>query len=368
MTREPGRLWVALTAMFGLGAAGAGPPVAGDVALEYRAVAGCPGEHVFRERAADMFRFQDPFVLPGKGATHRMRIEIEPHGKGYRGTLGVLGPDGVERTASEERADCDALVFAVAHRVPLAMLDFPAEPAAASDPPPPAAPAIDPHVLEEIQKRLDRLEEKSEAQDEKNKTLEQANRALYLRVAILENELKRRMNLSYTLSTGLLLTANLTSVPGPGVWIGGDLRINPLSFGIELRAVLPAQFDVGRFDTDLSHFVALATPCGRYWIFFGCFVAGAGMQVTHDSNFEGLAPGQSPTAFSPLVQLGGRLGVEVPLGDTFAIRGWAELLYGTPSWRENYISNNQLISADRPDVSAFFGAGVVLKFGDEGEK
>ena len=171
------------------------------------------------------------------------------------------------------------------------------------------------------------------------------------------------MDLTYTLSAGVLMTANLTSNVGPGVWVAGDLRSGPLMLGLDLRAVLPSRVEVGPFDRDLSQLVGLLTPCGRYSVFFGCAVAGAGVQISHDSNY----PTDTPTGFGPLVQLGARVGVEVPLGESrFAIRGWGEVLYTTPSWEFGYVDEG--VYADRPDVSGFFGLGFVVKLGKEGVK
>jgi hypothetical protein len=235
----------------------------------------------------------------------------------------------------------------------------PASPAPAGAPPADSVP--DRRDQEKVWRRLDRLEEATRAQDGKIEALGE-------QLAKLKNglagEKKRNMNLTYALSTGVLMTANLTSNVGPGVWLAGGLRSGPLMLGIDLRAVLPSQVVVGPYDLDLSQLVGLLTPCGRYSVFFGCVVAGAGVQIGHDSNVGILPPGQSNTQSSPLVQLGGRLGVEVPLGESrFAVQGWGEVLYTTPSWEFRY--NHGEFVTERPDVSAFFGLGFVVKLGEE---
>ena len=144
-----------------LGAGGA-PPVAGNVALEYHVPPGCPEEAAFRERAADMFAFRDPFVAAGTRASSTLRVEITREGKGFRGTLTLLGADGNAAASTQERhGNCDALVFMLAHRVRLALRSAPVAPAA-----PPPAPVLDPRV-EALGRRLDRLEETNEAQDAK---------------------------------------------------------------------------------------------------------------------------------------------------------------------------------------------------------
>lgn len=338
--------------------------MAGDVALEYRHPDGCPGEAAFRERAADMFDFHDPFVAADAPAARRLRIEIERERKGYRATLTLESADGTAQGSSVERHEsCDTLVYVLAHR--MRMITLPA-PAPTTTPPPPApqappSPPLDARGEKDVWRRLDRLEETNEAQDRKIKA---QNEQIAKLARDLENERRKKMDLTYTLSAGVLMTANLTSNVGPGVWLGGDLRSGPLSVGVELRAVLPSPVAVGPYDRDLSQFVGLLTPCGRYSVFFGCAVAGAGMHLDYDSNYH---PDVEPAYLAPLVQLGGRIGVEVPLGESrFALRGWGEVLYSTPSVEFGYPEEGVFV--DRPDVSAFFGLGFVVKLGKEGEK
>jgi hypothetical protein len=345
-------LGAALAAVLCVGAGPPPAPVERDVTLSYRAAEGCPGEGAFRERVADLYGFRDPF--PRAGASWSVDIAIEPTDGGYQGTLRLLAADGTVRSRLTERHEiCDGLAYVLAHRVRLlvaprvraeAIARPPAESGAAGE--------------RDLARRLDRLEEKVEAHEEKLRTQREQIKKL-----TRDLEELKKMNLTYTLSAGVLMTANLTSDVGPGVWVGGDLRSGPLSLGLELRGVLPARFEVGPYDTDVSSFVGLLTPCGRYSVFFGCAVAGVGVQIDHDSNFGAVAPGYETTGFVPLVQLGGRIGVEVPLGESrFALRGWGEVLYSTPSV---YFGYNDEFFADRPDVSAFFGLGLVVKLGDQ---
>jgi hypothetical protein len=173
------------------------------------------------------------------------------------------------------------------------------------------------------------------------------------------------MDLTYALSAGALITANLTPNVGPGVWLGGEVRAGPISLGLELRAVLPSRVQVGPYDTDLSNYVALVVPCGRYSYFFGCVVAGGGLRIDYDSN----APDGDTTGAGSMLQLGARLGGEVPFAENrFAVRAWGEVLYSTPSYFIGYDAVNGVnpkYGWDRPDVSAFFGLGFVVKFGDK---
>lgn len=91
------------------------------------------------------------------------------------------------------------------------------------------------------------------------------------------------MDLTYALSTGVLITANLTPNVGPRVWLAGEFRAGPLSMGMELRAVLPSRVPRGPYETDLSSYGALVVPCGRYTYFFGGVVAGGGFNMDYDT-------------------------------------------------------------------------------------
>jgi hypothetical protein len=344
------------TCVAGLLCLGASPS-RGNVALEYRGPPGCPGEATFRDRTEDMYDFQEVFVPDGPGTPFLLQVTIEHIGTGYRGTIKLLNEDGSVRARIVELHEhCDALTYLVAHRVRLMVSpDRPAPP-----PAPPPETERGPRD-QRVSRRLDRLEETTEDHDEKIKALDQRIRVLNEQITRLERE---KMDLTYTLAAGALMTLNLTSNVGPGVWVSGGLWSGPLGLGLDLRAVLPSRVVIGPHDADLSQFVGLLTPCGRYSIFFGCAVAGAGVQIDADTDVE-LAPGQSATQFGPLVQLGGRVGVEVPLGETrFAIRGWGEILYSTPAVEYSYSDGS---SAYRPDVSGFIGLGFVVKLGDQQE-
>jgi len=348
-----GRL--AMVVALGLCASGARAqsPVARDVTLDYRAPDACPDELAFRERAADAFGLRDPFAPRGVTAASRMRVEITSNAKGYGAVISVLDPNGKALSSSTEAHDnCDALVWVLGHRMAMIIVT----PAAAPVPAPPAKNADD----TEIRRRLGALEERTKDQEETIRAL---------RKALEEAEKKEPMDLSFVLSAGALLTANLTSNPGPGAWVSGAVRTGPLSLGLELRGVFPSRAEVGPFDFDLTQVVALLTPCGRYSYFFGCAVAGAGAEIHHDSNYRSSSSGP-PVGYTdayPRVQLGGRLGVEVPFGDSrFAGQVWGEVLYATPPLFEVYEETGA--RWDSQSVSAFFGLGLVIKLGDEGAK
>ncbi len=332
------------------------PTEPGDVALEYRVPATCPDEQAFRERTADLFDFHDPFVPTGSRATTNIRVEIEHDATGYHGTVTIYEPasGGSVRTSTEDHKSCESLVWILSHRMAMII----EKPSFALTPGKPAAPAPSAEDTA-TQRRLDAVEEALEDQREVNKNLDAKIAALQKTL----NEEKRRMDLTYALSAGALLTANLTSNVGPGAWVGGELRTGPIALGLELRTVFPAPVAAGPYDYDLSQYVALLTPCGRYSYFFGCVVAGAGAQLSYDSTF----PGGTKSRTSPLIQLGGRIGLEIPFGESmFAGRAWGEVLYSTPPTLINYIFPDVTYTGARPDVSAFFGLGLVAKFGKEG--
>lgn len=337
---------------------------AGDTALDYRVPGpSCPSEETFRERVSDLYGFEDPFVPNGIRAHTLVRIEVSKTRAGYRGSILVVDPATsqlLRQSAEEEQASCDDLVWVLSHRMRLVISPKPT----ATRP----APAQDPKKDAEILRRLDALEETTGDQDA---TIQRLRLKITTLEEALAEEKKRKMDLNYALSVGAFLTANLTNNVGPGVWVGGELRTGPISLGLELRTVLPSSIaseplpTYGVLDYDLSQYVALLTPCGRYSYFFGCAVAGAGAQLVYDSNF----PGGAKSAVDAILQLGGRVGLEVPLGDTrFAGRAWGEVLYTTP---HTFVSYNEPDTGvrhptPRPDVSGFFGLGLVLRFGKEG--
>jgi hypothetical protein len=219
--------------------------------------------------------------------------------------------------------------------------------------------------VEELRKRY---EEQVAARQKEARRHEEEMEELRAGVKAMQGELKKRtvvtMDLTGALSAGALITANLTPNVGPAVQVGGELRAGPFSFGLDLRSILPSRVQVGPAKDpdryDVSQYVALAVPCGRYSYFFGCVVAGAGFQ------FDAAPAGQQSFVHG-LLQLGGRLGVEIPFAENrFAVRGFGEVLYSTPGVRLHYYLDGVSIDEwDRPDVSALFGVGLVVKLGNQ---
>jgi len=333
------------------------------VTLEYLvdpAAAGCPGEGDLREWVADAYDFAEPFVAAGSDATSHLRIEIARGAKGYRGTISIVDDGGaVLASSAEVHEDCDALVGTLARRVRLVVFRPPAPPA------PPTAPALacDPCSDRKVfQRGLDAVNEKNEEQDAKLARLLQQNAQLDAEL----KGLKDKMDWTYVISAGALMTVNLTSNVGGGAWVAGEGRYGPLSLGLELRGVFPSAVNLGPYDFDVSQMVALATPCGRYSYFFGCVVAGGGVQIDHDTDAFGAGVG-FPAAIEGFWTVGARIGVEVPFGESrFGARAWGEVLVGAPRVVENYDPGGYRWRT--PDVSGFFGLGLVVRFGEEGAK
>jgi hypothetical protein len=343
--------------------------------LEYtRGPAKCPSEESFRgEVAAKLDGISDHFDASGAAV---VRVWFEKVGDDYRGTLEFTNAAGkkelpVSATDESCKVVARALGSSAATYIPAELWQRPAIPMAPPPAPPSqAAPACDPcaaSATDQLTRMRRELDEQGARIDEQGEQIADLRKRL-------DGERKKTkdMDLTGALSAGALITANLTSNVGPGVWIGGEARSGPLSLGLEARVVLPAPVRVdsapayaGTVDFDLSQVVGLLTPCGRYLYFFGCAVAGAGVQIAYDSDPRGPF-----TNFFPLVQLGGRVGIEVPLGQTaFAVRGWGEVLYSTPPTRVGYRPDeDHVYRVERPSVSAFFGLGFVVKLGGKGAR
>lgn len=360
------RLVIVALAVPCLGAAPA--PTHGDITLDYRGLAECPGEAALRERTADMFDFQDPFVPPGASGSLRIRITLDRIQPGSRPRAAVVrqspgstggprfhadlevvdsGGATVARTA-EEHVDCDALVWLLSHRLRLAI------------------PAVT--MASEVGKRVKTLEQRVDR-------LEVESRATRQSVADLEKRSqppasapakppvpppeppKQKPGWSFVLGAGALMTAGLTATVGPGAWLDGQARNGALGLGFEFRTVLPSRMTVGIHDFDLSQFTLLLSSCLKYSIAFGCAVAGGGIQIHYERAL-------GPATWVPFIQFGGRIGVEVPLGDTgYAARAWTDVIHLAPNSGWIYSDGNgQVTNVRRPDVSAFFGLGGAYRF------
>lgn len=172
-----------------------------------------------------------------------------------------------------------------------------------------------------------------------------------------------RMDLTIGLSAYGLMTVGLTANVGPGFGIGVDVRGEVFSLGVEVRGVLPAvAYAADPYDPtsnvtprpgafDLSQWTGLLVPCGRYKYFVGCAVAQAGGFVLH---------GDLDDVFRWAVAFGPRVGLEVPLGERFAVFGFGEALF-TPAVAGIYETERN-VEWKQSIVSGFFGAGLSVNF------
>jgi len=307
-------------------------------------------------------------AAPGPMPTHVLTVRLEWEAPGFRGVAELRdAKGGVVMVRETLERTCAAAVDRMVVVVLLSVFP-PRPPPAPASPAPPAPPVCGPcddALRKETNARRAEVETERDARraeiDELRRKLEAVGNDLQ---APRRKGYGRGMDLTFALSTGALITGNLTSNVGPGVWFGAEAGSGPIVLGLELRAVLPSPVSVPPYDFDFSQMGALLTPCGRYSYFFGCVVAGAGVQISHDSNYD--TP-SGPTLFLPLVQIGGRAGVEVPFGDSpFAGRAWGEVLYSTPGAGVFYDGSGKFWI--RPDVSVFVGLGIVYKFGDAGAR
>jgi hypothetical protein len=169
--------------------------------------------------------------------------------------------------------------------------------------------------------------------------------------------------ITFALSTGAFITLGLTNNVGGGVLLGGEVHSGIFAMGLEGRVTLPSQFGPNRladhFDNrDISRFQGSLVPCARYWYVFGCAVLAVGAEV-------GYAPqSDNPTSVAPVWEFGPRLGAEIPLNKTFAVRAWGEVLINPVpayyTWSENDV---QFARQDITYVAGFIGAGLVIHFG-----
>lgn len=333
-------------------------PRPGRVKLVYSLATGtrgCDDEAFFRRMVASELEVPDPFV-PAGPATHELEVRIQKDAPGFRATVRLRDAAGKEVYYRDflERTCADAVDRAVI----VSMLTvFPPARKSTGPPAPPPPPAATVDMASVLERRLAELLAREKAQDEKLESLE-------ARLWALENawtgtkkkEKQTTMDITFALSAGALLTAALTPDVGPGVWLGGEGRSGPISVGVQARVALPSRVHVGPDEFDFSQYAGLLVPCGHYKYFFGCAAVGGGMDLsyTSDPHFR------KHSIFVAILQLGGRLGAEIPFGDSIVgARAWGEILYTTPPSTTYYIETK--LQWDRPEVSAFFGLGLVVK-------
>ncbi|MFO0593169.1 MAG: hypothetical protein U0441_36840 [Polyangiaceae bacterium] len=331
---------------------------------------GCDDEAFFRRMLRSELEIPDPFE-PSGPATHALLVRIERDSPGFRAIVRLRNAEGREVFARDylERTCSDAVDRAVI----VTMLVFPASdapPPPPPAPPPPATAAPAPQETAEDEK-ISTLEARARAEE---RTIE----ALQARILALEtarnNEREKgtqRMDIAWALAAGGLMTANVTPDVAPGIWLEGQGRVGPFSLGVELRGALPSNVPVYIYTFDQSEAIASLLPCFHYLYFFGCAKIGAGLQIAYDSDNHNNVPGYEiySTAISSLYQTGARLGGEVFFGDTpVGAKAWAEMLFSWPHHDIYYKDPDGFHDWVRPDLSAYFGLGLVVKLGGDGAK
>ncbi len=157
------------------------------------------------------------------------------------------------------------------------------------------------------------------------------------------------------------MTLGLTNDTGGGLLVGGEVHGGFLALGVEARAIFPSEFGpklIGDDVLDYSRLQGSLVPCVKYWYVFGCGVLTVGAQVSQSSI---RVPN---TVVDPIWEVGPRLGAEIPLGDTFAVRAWGEVLFNPNPKNYGFGVDGVLVSEKQISGAAgFVGAGLVAHFG-----
>jgi hypothetical protein len=330
---------------------GEGQPVEGAVALEYvlgKGAGGCPGEADFRERTQASFDYADPFVASGTAAPVKIRVAVAKAGPRYRGTVTILAEGRAARESAEEHENCDALVWVLANRMTLAIARKP-KPACPACPRCEACPAPEPCPAPVPSKPEPPKEETCDAACVKKKVDELCQKYGHC----------PNMGPTLAIMGGGLLTAGWASVVGPGAFLGGEVKWEKFSIGVEARGTFPTQaqrYYKSPPTSDLFSFSGLIVPCGRYKWLLGCGLVEVGQWTfTVPNDPKG-------NASDLLLSLGLRGGVDVPLAAGFSIRGFADFAFHPLAPYVDVTDHTDPSQSIRtwqlPWISGFFGLAV----------
>lgn len=334
--------------------ASAGAPRGGP-RLEYRqGPHECLSEKEFRHEVA--IAVQDGIDHFDDGAPDVVRVSFEKIPQGYRGTIEYTDASGAKDVPEvQTSANCEILArwvaSSVSETIPRALApSCPASPAPSC----PACPAPSCSSCPGCGTSQSRPPLPAPSP-----------------IPALSSNPRWRMDLSVGVSTYVMMTAFLSADVGPAVAVGGEVRGEVFGVGAELRFVVPSrayardpipgatssypqEFDIGLL-------AASFVPCARYSYFVGCGVAQLGaLTYKTDNYFEVTAT----------FGVGPRLGFEVPFAERFAVFGFGEVLFAPaqallrfslpdPKYPNEPPANSQW---QQPIASAFFGAGVSVKF------
>lgn len=332
--------------------------------LEFVGVPGCVDETDFRNAVATIFDGVDPF---DPESPRVLRVTFTKGAGGVRVTLVYTPADGKAWPPEPiSGAPCFAIVQAAARTASWRAGDPPKTPPPAPPPPPPPEPTPPP----------------APSKPPPDPVPSHGSRVAPVNFAELRSPPPPPpppMDLTITLSTAVLMTAGFTANVGPALQLGAGLRHDWFSLDLELRGVFPgiawARDPIPLEDRlpghesdplvpqyfDLSQLSAQLVPCVRFATYFaGCGVVGAYTLITQDA---------TTTSFFPGWTIGPRFGVEVPLGERFAVFGFAEALFAPYGALQGYRDPSAPEKNDAPNVrwersivSGFFGAGVSVKF------
>lgn len=249
-----------------------GPPRA--VRLAYQPAEGCPAEDVFRDMTTTRLK-RDPFDA---SAALRLLVTLRKEAGRYAGIASLLDESGALRWSFPlgPVADCHTLIEGLSLAVAVRLREMPAAP-----------PAMPPRG------RLFGYDGDPKP----------AGEAAPLPAA-LPAPIRLRLGASAGLAFG--------SAPGP-VALGGAVEVGfgwkALSVSLQVRADAPSGTEVeagGR--VSVGRYTGALVPCGHWKILFGCAVVELGaLHVT--SNAE-----RPDRAFAFWAGIGGRVGLEIPLG------------------------------------------------------
>jgi hypothetical protein len=281
----------------------------------------CPDEAQFRERSSDAFNLKDPFVAGSASATSHLRIEIAHADGQYQATIRVVDDSGKTlRSSTEKHDNCDALVWALSHRIAMIVLRKPAPAPAAppaqasaapSTPVTPAAPAPLSQPAPAPKPAPPLPVAVTPPCDERCKEA---------RARFSSTSAGAVPDLHVSLFGGALVTAGWMPSAGPGAWLGFAARHKWLSIGFEVRSAAPARAVAvdGSRGASAGAVSGLVVPCVRYRIVSGCAFFEAGTYLF----FE---PSRGFASTDTLVALGPRVAIDMPLVADISARAFVDL-------------------------------------------